>query len=403
MNTSNFMTNSEKLTAYLDSELEPIEAENMFFDVAASPELQEEMRRQLIISKSMKNSLLVPPVALKENILVNIGLASSVPESVIVPTATFFSRMLNSKAVMILSTAIITGVATVLFMLNYNQSDTSLQSKLNDKVVPSTSLSAASIPVTSSEAVVDNKQNLATSRRIPADNSKFAVKRNNENRNVPVVQALVNAEGQPVEDISDLFHYDVSESPIFGNDNNIKLRSSNSSRYLDGVSMGSALADFLNKVSLQLRFTGAKSFTDINIEPINEPLLNDFALAVMYDLASNHSVGFELGQENFLQEYNGMENEIPVTWQQNYIAFWAGLAYQYSMNEYSALQPYGRVFVGGTRVGPLTKATIGAKFNITSKMSTIIGIENTGLFYEYQKKWFSSYKSGITAGISIKF
>ena len=62
-----------------------------------------------------------------------------------------------------------------------------------------------------------------------------------------------------------------------------------------------------------------------------------------------------------------------------------------------------KVFVGGTGQGPVVKATLGGKFNVSDKLGVFAGLENTGLFYTFQNKMFSSYKLGLTAGIAIKF
>ncbi|HPU24119.1 MAG TPA: hypothetical protein PL149_08225, partial [Candidatus Kapabacteria bacterium] len=55
---------SEKIVAFLDGELDAAERESLFLTMASSPQLQEEMRQQIIISQSLKKSLLIPPETL---------------------------------------------------------------------------------------------------------------------------------------------------------------------------------------------------------------------------------------------------------------------------------------------------------------------------------------------------
>ena len=61
--------------------------------------------------------------------------------------------------------------------------------------------------------------------------------------------------------------------------------------------------DFLENFSLQLRGFTAKSFTDVDVKSNATPLLNDFGVAMFYDLGKHTAIGVEIGQENFLQKY----------------------------------------------------------------------------------------------------
>lgn len=410
---SNYMTNSEKLTAFLDGELDAAEAESMFFDMASSPELQEEMRQQIIISKSLKNSLISPPPALKEALFANIGFDGAIataPAPVV--TATFFSRMLNNRVIMVLSSTIVASLITAFFMLYYFNSETEpLLTAAEKPVAELKAINAlpASAPImTSTEAepapisqkifskgiVGKPKRNAKSSyfaEAISNDKELFAT-----NNSIPVA-----SESKELDEPIDIY-YDIEQSRFYSQSGG-RMKAINSRKFLRWLEESLSMTEFLNKVSMQIRFSGATSFTDVNVSPLNEPLLNNFAFAVLYDLSSNHSLGFEVGQENFLQKFEGYENAIPTVWHQNYIAFWAGGVYQYNMNEYALIQPYGRVMLGGTRIGPIAKITIGGKYNLTSKISAFAGWENTGLFYEFQNKWFSSYKTGLTAGVAVKF
>ncbi len=421
MNNTNYMTNSEKLSAFLDGELDSVESESMFFEVGSNPELQEEMRQQVLLTQTMKNNLLIPPVALQDGIYSAIGFSGNLPAAA-VPVATFFSRFLGSKVLLVLSSAMIASLITVFFMLNYTSGDAPFNSQMsqnnvrsrmnntskNQSAATESRLLPAGVPL--SESMSNNESSsrsksgnaitiASNNNRITLNNKNLAAKDEN---NEQIIDSDIAKLSQNNEKTTEFIR--IGNSPeVVTSAEKFNISAGTRQRLMENFLLAKDYGEFLDKVSLELRFSTAKSFTDINVAPLNEPLLNNFALAILYDLTKNHSVGFELGQENFLQEFDGTENDIPVIWQQNYIAFWAGLAYQYTMNEYSAVQPFGRVILGGSRVGPLAKATLGAKINMTSKMSTFFGWENTALIYQYQSVLFSSLKSGITAGVSIKF
>jgi len=392
MKDMNYITNSEKLTAFLDGELPIAEAEGLFFDVAQSAQLQEELRKQLIISKSLKNSLIAPPPALKNAILVKTYFAN--PSNSVFSTS-LFSKFLNSKIVLTLSSAAIAFFATALFFLYFyeipvNKSQNELL--IAEKVGNSQNINPPIISSILDDEPIAKSDNFSAfspitkSSNNSKENTTFATE---TTTGINLNNTSANSDAQ--------INYIQTDFGMFD------LNKTVNSEFNNTIFIFDKFSHFLDYVHLQFRLSGAKSFNDIDLEPINEPLLNNFAIAIMYDFAPNHSIGLELGQENFLQEFSGVENDIPIIWKQNYIGFWGGAAYQYTMNDYSILQPYVRAFVGGTRIGPLAKATIGANYVMSSKFSTFIGWENTGLFYQYQDNFFSSYKSGITAGMKVNF
>ncbi len=391
MNDFNYITNSEKLTAFLDGELPTAEAESLFFDVAASPTLQEELRQQLIISKSFKNSLIAPPPALKSAILMktNFVNAGSTAASVSV-----ISKMLSNKVVLVLSSAAIACISTALFFLYFYNADTSITANSQFPIANNEILTSEPPPMMSSVLIEDDGE--SNTPIIPIPSSEKSATKTSRLYN----DELLSQQNNSSQEFYKQEHFAVNfadHSPM-----PIELKRTDNAS-LPNVFKYESIEHFLSRVNLQFRLTGAMPLNDIDLEPINEPLLNNFAIAIMYELSPEHSVGFELGQENFLQEFNGIENDIPVLWKQNYIGFWSGVAYQYSMQTNSTLQPFARAFLGGTRVGPIAKATIGANYVLSSQFSTFIGWENTGLFYQYQGYNFSSFKSGITAGMKVKF
>ncbi len=405
MSSNNYMTNAEKLTAFLDGELDAAEAESLFFDMASNPELQEAMRQQIIISKSLKNALILPPVALKESLFANLGLDGAAAAPIAV---SFFSLMLNSKAIMILSSAMIAIFATIFFMLNY-LSDSAKPIAMASNAKSSSSIAAPipnNIPITSS---FESEAKIESKRRPP---SHFATKPNGSSK--ANGSALASAKNETASESlleqplasnqfqEEPYYYNIEQSQYHSN-SAVRAKTANSLKFMRWLESNPEITEFLSNISMQFRFAESAQLTNINVKPVNNPLLNNFAFAIYYDLGKNHSIGVEIGQENFLQKFNGYENSIPVEWLQNYIAFWAGGTYRYSMNEYALLQPYSSIMVGGTRIGPIAKITLGGKYNLTSKISAFAGWENTGLFYQFQNNWFSSFKSGLTAGIAVKF
>lgn len=384
---------SEKIVAFLDGELDASERESLFLTMASSPQLQEEMRQQIIISQTLKKSLLVPPETLKHNIFAAIGATS-----VVAPNAqkSFYSKILNKKLTLILSLFLLLIVPFVYYQFFDNN-------QLKDNIAHSSNPSKfdlpKEIPLTSSFS--DNHQVL--SKHTTKSNSSQVPSNTSTKLNVVAPQA------DELSKIDEIQTYLSSDNTLFFIDASnsvepdLNLLFNNNKRFSQIFENAFTKTDFLDKLSMQIRFFEAKNFVNSNIKPVSNPLLNNFGFAIIYDIDNNNSVAIELGQEDFVQKFKGELNEFPSLIKQNYTAFWAGASFQYTFEDYNFISPFVRGMIGGTRIGPLSKIIIGGKYYLSNKIYAFVGIENTALFYEFQNKWFSSFKSGLAGGVSIKF
>lgn len=391
---------SEKIVAFIDGELSPSERESLFLTLASSPQLQEEMRQQLLISRTLKSSLIAPPDALKHNIFASIG---AEPSQNFNPQHTFFSKLLNKRVIFVLSSLLVFFILSTIYLLNEYQN---LKNFAYKQPVSSTYVdNSKNIPITQSSNIDNDSKNSYSNfknTKTP-DIFKTKIKQSsdfaNKNQDAAIQLPTNDSHISSTNELPNIFVIDKS---------NFEMKNSDLS--FDGALKISQLisnifsrTDFLDKLSMQIRFFEAKNFTNTEIKSANQPILNNFGLTLLYDVDKNNAIAIEIGQEDFQQLFKGNLNDFPTLFKQNYTAFWVGASYQYSHTNYGVIDPYFRAMLGGTRIGPITKLTIGGKYHLTNKLYIFAGLENTALFYEFQNKKHTSLKSGISAGLSVKF
>jgi hypothetical protein len=166
------------------------------------------------------------------------------------------------------------------------------------------------------------------------------------------------------------------------------------------------ISNFIERISLTINKSNSKSTINTNLEPLSNPLLNDYSISVGYLFDKKNSVGIEFGQENYSQKYSGNIDGKFADVTQVFTAQWYGVAYQYNFGEINSLfdlNPFSRFVVGGTSIGPIIKGILGVSYQANEKLTIQTGFEYSNLFYKFDNNWFFSDKYGIFYGVKIGF
>lgn len=233
-----------------------------------------------------------------------------------------------------------------------------------------------------------NQRNQAWMAKADDNNKQItdALTTNNESTNERYLRSL--AESQPVPP--------ASERKIVEERNHIVP--------LLTSTQGTTIITATNGVQLDLRGYSMRSYPAVNVSSLVTPPLNNLALGIRWSFAKEHSIGVEVGQENILQKYTSEQNGIPFAIEQNYLALWGGFSYQYSPQAIfgqSDVTPFVRGIVGGSRLGPVTRAVLGVNLNITPTLRITGGAEGAMFLYQEQNAWFSTSKLGWTIGVGM--
>ncbi|MFP4543056.1 MAG: hypothetical protein ACLFQU_02390 [Candidatus Kapaibacterium sp.] len=406
-NNGEFLTNSEKLIAFLDGELSGPDAEQLFFDMAQNPELQSEMREHVLIKNMYKGSMSQPPAALKQNILMSTGLASGGT------TDTPAGGSSGSQGGFFAGKPFIAGMSALLAFLGayliFNTADDNLQAELASKDLepliqsfedkssdrpeinytePASLTTAAPSEISQSLSAGTNKA--ANKAQASLNNPKTEKANDNVSLQpgMPVIQpeiAMLTYSNSRREQLS----INTVERP----QPNMPIEYRNYGQYI-------------RNFSLQFRYNFTNPINGNDVAPLSEPTINNMGISLAYQFDENNSLGVEVGQENFMMNYSGKVDNIFVDENINYLGFWGGLYYQYdfgSVAEFDIvnLQPFARILVGGTEVGPLIRPMIGAELIRTGKISVYGALEYTRLWYFFSGNTFNSDKAGLTAGIRV--
>lgn len=133
-------------------------------------------------------------------------------------------------------------------------------------------------------------------------------------------------------------------------------------------------------------------------------IMLDRAISLEYRLDVNRRVGVEIGQESFYQRFTEMlpTGDI-LQHEQSPALFWGGVGFTQLFGDGLGIQPFARGLVGGTRVGPLGRLSIGAEYDMGSNIQLMAGGEIGALAYSFDGAWFVSPKYGFTYGLSMRF
>lgn len=131
--------------------------------------------------------------------------------------------------------------------------------------------------------------------------------------------------------------------------------------------------------------------------------LTNLNLGFKYKLNENSKVGFEIGQENFTQNFRTFDGLI---YQQSPNLLYLGLNYTYLANFIELPMdaiPYGQISALATTIGPILKINSGISLFANNNLSINLGIEYLSLYYNVNSNIYNSSKINVTGGLVFKF
>lgn len=159
-------------------------------------------------------------------------------------------------------------------------------------------------------------------------------------------------------------------------------------------------------ISIELRANNSRSMTPrpAGLANASNGLLRDRILGVHYRIGDNHSIGLEIGQEEFYQRFEEMlANGDFVRHEQNPALFWGGAAYRVSFPIVSDLRPFAGAFIGGTEMGPVGRISAGTYYNLVPECDLFASGELSALAYSFNGTWHFTPKYGMSYGVRVKF
>ena len=400
-------TSSEKLVLLLDGELSPTQEVPLFTDLASNDELRAEMRELISIKNIVRNDseAFIPPFAATSAVFTSAGF--SIPGLI-----SGIGAILLKYSWIPVFLAVITGLTTYAILENH------FESELNTVLLERSDLQK------------DLMQSKNTVAGLESQNNDLQNKLNNQKPEtivkyirIPVVRSIENnnnntsdahpavSNSQP--ETTDLF-YSRASLNNYTLSNEFTANSDNSN-ILSTRPISSIYQPMANNIKVKndvyyLTFSGisALSFPMVS-SSTNTNGFSNLALG-FYFLSpyKNIIIGGEFGKEPFSQSFINTENNKKFIYDQQPSIWWAGTSVIGTLdNKIEALfgaQPYGKLFIGGSELGPLGKVGAGFRWVSTSLgLGAFLGVEGSLLGYQNQGVWYSSGKVGFTYGLSIQF
>ena len=390
----------EALHAFMDGELEITEEQQLFNELAASPELRTEMKDALSIRAAVHKDLLAPPATSESSLLDAVGLgagagAAGAGAAVVAATSTGIRALIATGAF-----SLVAGFLIAWFLLpREGGSDTS-----------------AVAGYSTQQKQTQQQTQTPTQQQLPAApvrvDTVFAVRYVNK----PVVIREV----QQVEVEPTTSNTTSTPTPIQNTESEESIASMNATPLIPVANQPTAQAERWDvrtpmfespaaippPVTMRVR-TLASGLNADQPTPnsVQDAILPNTALALLYPLADNHRLGVELGTESFYQHFTGMEGNREVMISQTPVLFWMGATYQWTPVDFGFL-PGLSAFVEATagmafKQGPIGRGAIGLAYQPFGPLRFTAGFDASALIYSYQGTSFTSSKWGFTYGLSF--
>ncbi|PKL84894.1 MAG: hypothetical protein CVV22_10545 [Ignavibacteriae bacterium HGW-Ignavibacteriae-1] len=407
MKEHEFLKPDEKLTAFIDGELSKEELGTLFYELAQNPDMQEEFNQLMLIKNTFRNKQMAAPDFLKEKILTKVGLATpTLIERIFSPA--FYSAIFAGSWLRIASVSSLVLLIGLMIFSKFNDSNSNSEMR---QILLTSESSAPQYPIMSSQSEdetvsTNSANNSSTSRRV---NSQSGLAASNRNAVVIPVQ----------DDLSDELAQLLNNDNLSAKESNFRAIDNShpyNANYFDfggansyGVVQSpnyTSLGRFLSNVSLSFKKFGAYSFPNFDLAASNEPIMNNFSIGANYKVGKNHSVGFAVGQENFMMQFDQQEGEIIYDYKQSYNSTWYAGTYKYVFAEIgnSGVIPEFNLLMGASNVGPLGKLGGGIGYMISDNFVVNVGLDYSAMFYPSRGdwkngKWFMTQKLGYSIGI----
>jgi len=190
-------------------------------------------------------------------------------------------------------------------------------------------------------------------------------------------------------------------------------QTSNRNRTITGETFGNINYSMINNISLpeykqySLSLRRLPVLSTVKFENQEELAssnegLNGYGLNINYRFDANHSLGIEMGKEQFAQSFvndNDSYKQVPTY-------FWIGPVYRLSLPELNIanmIYPYAQVFAGYTSSGPLLRPMLGLTFEPVRSLSFNVGYEYAVMLYNVDGTIYNTGKYGLTYGLSYSF
>jgi|GEM_PF-6200939 len=418
------LSNEEKIVSLLDGELPQEEIGDLFLELHHNDALQEEFLSDIKFRQLTPATMISPPEVVKEDILsaVAVNAAASTPvlfepgflfgllAACITAFGVYnFDKGFESSAFAQIPFIPIQQEQPVVPLAEYGDIELAMilaPEPENEVIAYSSVRSIQDMPV--QDVAQQNIKSLHADNNTISDEAVRTAMdlvdeytdQGNQNRQVPLTNSLIeksytssNWNNSWDQSISERTNRLIPTGIGFGLENNSKQLFANTTN---------------SQLDLPIEFTlrgiSAASTINVDVQRGSMPTFNNFAIAAHYIMDDNWLLGFEIGQEDYDQVFEGIDKNDRVFYEQVITAFWGGLSLKFQTDPVAGenMSIYSTALLGGTRVGAIGRLGTGLNFRLSDKLSINTGLELNSLVYRHQGNIFDTFKYGATYGLVFR-
>lgn len=436
------------LHEFIDGELLKENEGELFRSLADSEELRLEMKQMIAMKDAIKSDTVAftPSPQSTLNIFSTLGFQVPAAAPVPVQTPSVFQKILSSLKIykQALLGSVVSSVVTVAVLVSaYNYFDSSDGNSYSSNTYTGSNsnntqlfndTSASGIPYNQSFAVENSKQPNTVANNQNGNAQSFVKsqqvktvykyiyvdvsKDNKENSTQSVSEAqneqnLANnnlaAQNEKQNKLS-ADKYVSQTNNIIRNDVNLNRQDANSERMLSSEyspyysTLRLAPSNPLG-IKVEMRGTQSWQMPAATINPAQAAALNNLSVYLNYDVSDNFNIGFDLRQETFFQEFEGVDSVGVPYWleqQPNLTSY--GLGCRVKFGEIlSFANPFIQLTASYNRAGFVGRIMSGTEFKLYENFAFILGLEYNHLVFEHQNSYYNAKKINLNYGISYKF
>ncbi|MBX7154118.1 MAG: hypothetical protein U0Y96_00530 [Candidatus Kapaibacterium sp.] len=423
MSTLEYNPNSPEamLYAYVDGELHPEMDADLFGHLSTNSALRAEMRELLAIRRGIQDDDVAAPIALPGNILAAAGLPA-LTGAVGTAAGMYGLKALLAAMAKPVAFTVLGALITWGGMSYYNSQNN--QATLAQKSGTSSSITTEQkqieqpapiqqpeIPVIKNESYSTEIRNYSLQTKQTAPKVVFITDNDNQK---PLDFIKPNNNNAVNTDNNNTGVLPVKEQGTFAA---MPLPTAATEKHIDAPSNASPTSMLLlsnpepssnNDVQIRLRslYTIGTTST-VGNQQDNQHILHNTAASLLYSLSQNTFVGVEVGREQFTQEFTGTENGITASYKATPTLMWYGAHVEQTFNPIQSLgiRPVVGVTAGfaGNFLYGMVRTQVGLQYAPADNINLLLGLEGTGLTYQFQGKPYTSLKYGLTYGVSVRF
>ncbi|MFN3195879.1 MAG: hypothetical protein ACE364_08025 [Chlorobiota bacterium] len=403
------MSYDKLINDYFDGNLNESGQELLFNEIANNSETRSDFNQLFAIKHSIINDkhAFVPNPSTSEDLFTNLGINSDSEKSKKIGFWSLYKSNILVSLVSALATAII------MYLLLFDGKDY-FRNK-NSQVPIISSYYSSDKPYLEIEVPIDNETsdvNINTSQTRYMNEINKLNDRYNEIYNQMVLLEIQNdslnspKKNTPVPNNKETVNFAINEKSVFQSNFIIDPNHHNYSNKLNFTPLN--VYKSKDKRNVKIEAAIGRYYQNISTDFLerNNAFTDNIRISGLYNLSEEYSMGLDLRQENFYQEFTDLDNNSQnILYQQQPTVYSASLIFRYSPDylKFFEVSPNVDLTFGASNIGELARIGFGFDYNLFSNTYFYLKSDYTFLSFYHKDINFSSNKLGTHIGLGVEF